>query len=483
VFQLRNIELLALLFYAASTAAIGLGIVLAIFRKRELRWLGLSGALVGTVTAGVITLFSHSIKISSGASLIDANLLTLAQGAAGILLPIVGGVVLVVAVMAGALWLHRRGLRRLIWAAPVTLSLTSFAGVWLMTTASLAQTDVKVAPGATTGLSVPRGFEISAYYLHPLDTPTGLAVGPDGNLYVATFGGKIVVLHDPQHTGQATSMTTFASGLDRLSTLAWHGQDLYVEQAGKITVLRDTTGHGQANWSKDIVTGLPAYVYPLHANFGLAFGPDGRLYFGVGSTSNASPEQDPQSTRMWSVNLDGSDRRLVAIGVRNTFGVAFNSAGDLFVTDNGPNWVGAGSMIGDEIKQVVPNGHYGFPAFGMPRPSDDWLPPTLILPPHVSPTGITFYDHATGPAVFPAEYQNNAFVAFWNSGQVARVQFTKMADGSYAAHWNLFAQGLHNPLGITTAPDGNIFVSDFGTGTIYRIGATSSTNVAQLSQR
>ena len=467
--QLRSIELLALLLYAASTVSIVLGILAATLGKGELRAIGLVFAGAGTITAGVITLLSYAVKIPSGASLIDVNLTSLAQAASGIVLPLAAGLVLVVALAAGTLAMHRRGHHHLVWAAPMTFGTTSFAGILLMINASLAQTTVIPAQSAS-GIAVPRGFQITHYYDRALSSPTALAFGPDGNLYVALYAGKIVVLHRAQNTKQASELTVFASGLDRPVALAWHGSDLFVAQAGKITVMRDTAQRGRANEMKDLVTGLPAYVYPLHANFGLAFGPDGRLYFGVGATTNASAEQNPMAARIWSVNPDGSDLREVASGVRNTFGLAFNTAGDLFETDNGPNWEGA--AIGDELKWVVNDGRYGFPNFGMPRPNDDWRAPTAIFPPHVSADGIAFYPANPGSKhAFPGDYWGDAFVSFWNTGQLARVRLAKLPDGTYTAAWSLFAQGLNNPLGVTTDPDGSLLVADFGTGTIYSISA------------
>ena len=403
--------------------------------------------------------------------MIDVNLNALARTAGTIVLPVVGGLGLVAALIVGARALYRNGRKRLIWLAPATLGVASFAGVFLMVDISLTQTTVR-PPTQATEITLPAGFQIEHYYDRQVDTPSALAFGPDGRLYVASYGGKIIALHDSKGAGHADRMTVFADGLDKPTALAWRGNDLYVHQAGKVTMFRDTAKRGRADWSKDLVINLPSYVYPLHVNLGLAFGPDGRLYFGVGSTTNAGAEENPMAARIWSMNPDGSDLQEFAYGVRNPFGIAFNSAGDLFATDNAPNW--EGTVPGDELKYIAKGGRYGFPEFGEPPPNADWQGPAVIFPPHVSPTGIAFYNSTQ----FPANFRGNAFVAFWNTGRLARVQLAKMADGTYAAEWHYFAQGLKNPIAVAVGADGSLFVADFGSSAIYRVTATDSINVA-----
>ncbi len=459
---LRSIELLALTCYAMAFAAIAAGFGLIVMRRGALRWVGVSFLLIGAFSTGAITAFGHLIKIPGGASLIDVNLTTLAELSGSIILSLVAGLAITLSLIAGAMLLSRLNHRAWTFAMPALLCVAFVVGILGLINISLAQTRVERAVSMPT-IVLNKHFYIDTYYHNELDAPTALAFGPDGNLYVALFTGKIVVLHDMKRMGQADSLTVYADGLNKPTGLLWRGKDLYIEQAGKITLARDLSGRGRADSFTDIVTGLPAYVYPLHANFGLTLGPDDRLYFSVGSTSNVSAETNPAAARIWSMKPDGSDLRVHATGVRNAFGMAFNAQGDLFATDNAPNWKGA--VLGDELKQIRPGGVYGFPQFGMPAADADWLPPTLIFPQHTSAAGIVFYNDSK----FSPEYKDNAFVAFWNTGQIARVLLSKLPDGSYASRWELFAQGLKNPLAITTGPDGLLYVADFGSDAIYKI--------------
>ncbi|MCS6849081.1 MAG: PQQ-dependent sugar dehydrogenase [Anaerolineae bacterium] len=451
--------------------ALLLGVLIARLYEDQRRLSGVLFAIFGALIISTMAILSFAVKTPDGASLIDINLLDMVRTVAKIALPLLVGIAVSGVLIASALRFLHTSKSWVIWLAPSVLLAASLAGVNLLVKSSLAQTAVVHSPEHRGGIMLLQGFDIEYYYDYRIEAPSAMAFGPDGNLYVALLGGKIIILHDSRHVGRADRMTVFADGLDKPTALAWHGNDLYVQQAGKLTILRDTAKRGRADWSKDIVTDLPAYLYPLHANHGLAFGPDGRVYFGVGSTTNASPETNPLAARIWSVNPDGSDLQEFAYGVRNPYGMAFNSAGDLFVTDNAPNW--EGTTPGDELKHIVKGGQYGFPNFGEPPPNAAWRGPVVIFPQHVSPTGIAFYNGHQ----FPEAFQDNAFVALWNTGQLVRIQLSKLADGSYAAKWHYFAQGLKNPVAVVVGMDGSLFVADFGEGAIYRITATASAHV------
>jgi glucose/arabinose dehydrogenase len=238
-----------------------------------------------------------------------------------------------------------------------------------------------------------------------------------------------------------------------------------VASHGKISVLRDSTGHGRADQIHDIVTNLPTRLYDWHSNNGLAFGPDGRLYFPVGSTSDSSPETHKYAASILSVNPDGSDLRVFATGVRNPFALAFNSRGDLFATDNGPDTFT--ETPPDELNQIVEGADYGFSKyFGVPPVGSATRGPIALFPPHASADGIAIYDAAQ----FPAEYKDNAFVVSFHRGEVYRVQLVKSPSGDYLTNTSMFANGLDEPLDITVGPDGGLYIADWGDSAIYRVG-------------
>jgi glucose/arabinose dehydrogenase len=215
-----------------------------------------------------------------------------------------------------------------------------------------------------------------------------------------------------------------------------------------------------------VVSDLPSLVLKPHSNNGLAFGPDGRLYFGVGSTTEGQIEENPLAAAILSVKPDGSDLKVFARGLGNTFDVAFNSAGALFGGDNSPGGEEGADDPADEFNYLVEGEHYGYPYFYGDPPKNNGTRGALVtFPAHSSPTGVSFYTGAT----YPAQYRDNAFITLWNRGEVARIELARTSGGDYLARSTTFGKGFLYPIDTAVGPDGNLYVADFGTSAIYRI--------------
>src|SRR5207237_478813 len=80
-----------------------------------------------------------------------------------------------------------------------------------------------------------------------------------------------------------------------------------------------------------VVKGIP---FGEHQQDNVVVGPDGRLYWGSGSTCDVCHERSPRSAAILSLRPDGSDLRVVARGLRTPDGIAFWH-GDLFVAEWG----------------------------------------------------------------------------------------------------------------------------------------------------
>ncbi len=313
-------------------------------------------------------------------------------------------------------------------------------------------------------ITLGQGFSWSIFAQGTMDNPTAIAFGPKGELYVADIGGSLWVADDKNGDYTADTIRRFAADFRLLVGLAWHGDELYTASSGKIEALRDTNGDGAADQRRIVVEGLPSMVLMPHSNNGLAFGPDGRLYFGVGSTTDGQVEQDEHAAAIMSVNPDGSDLRVFARGLGNSFDVAFNSEGELFAGDNSPH--GEGVDPPDEFNHIVEGGHYGFPYFyGDPPDTGGTRGAIVSFPAHSTPTGATFY---TGDQ-YPAEYRDSGFTTLWTRGEIARVEVGRAASGNYLGRTSTFGHGFLYPIDVTTGPDGNLYVADFGTSAIYRI--------------
>lgn len=142
-----------------------------------------------------------------------------------------------------------------------------------------------------------------------------MAFDPDGRLYIAELGGRILV-------DNGGAWQRVAAGLAQPLGLAFRGADLYVFWQGGVSVL-EGVGEGAIRGQRDIISGLP---FGRHQNNGLAFGPDGKLYMGVGSTCDACVERDPRSATIMRFNADGSGGGVFARGLRNVCDLAFQPA-------------------------------------------------------------------------------------------------------------------------------------------------------------
>ncbi|HZM86043.1 MAG TPA: PQQ-dependent sugar dehydrogenase [Blastocatellia bacterium] len=275
-----------------------------------------------------------------------------------------------------------------------------------------AQTNpVTIAPGFEFNLfadptRVPE-FAASAY-----NGPVSLAFDSRGRLFVGTYNGRILIMLDNDEDGRLDQIKTFATGLIQPLGLEFRANgDLFLTNnelfgAGRIIRLRDLNGDDVADESTIIIDGLPSEGD--HQTDRLKFGPDGLLYFGQGSSTDAGtpdpgrPGERPLNASILRIDVDNPTISVVATGLRNPFGMAFHPEnGQLFTTDGGSGELGQAQDTSplEEINWIVMGSHYGFP--GCEGPPNAGNPacagvrgPIATFAPHLTPTSIAFY---TGP--------------------------------------------------------------------------------------
>ena len=94
-------------------------------------------------------------------------------------------------------------------------------------------------------VTVPDGFQVGVFAQH-LGTPVGLALGPSGNLWIATEQGDIVEVRSTTSGGAAGKTTVFAQDLPNPRGIAVSGDTIYVSVDDGIVRLQDTDGDGHA---------------------------------------------------------------------------------------------------------------------------------------------------------------------------------------------------------------------------------------------
>ena len=81
-------------------------------------------------------------------------------------------------------------------------------------------------------------------------------------------------------------------------------------------------------------------------------------------------------------------------------------------------------------------------------------------------SGVAIETGQLGPTVGTA-----AVVAEWALGKIVRVGLVR-SGGTYTATVGTLLTGIANPVGVINGPDGALFVSDWKSGTIYRISGS-----------
>lgn len=326
-------------------------------------------------------------------------------------------------------------------------------------------------------LKLPPGFEISVWARVP--GARSLAQAPDGRIFVGSRSGdKVYVVKD----GKAQ---VFAQGLESPNGVAFKDGKVYVAEISRI---QEFDGNAQAKLPLKPLRTLPQ-VFPSDTHHGwkfIRFAPDGKLYVPVGANCNiCDPGKD--FARIYRIDVNGTSKEEVAVGVRNTVGFDFHpDTKELWFTDNGRDWMGD-DRPPCEVNRLTKLGqNFGFPfchgknildpEFGAGKSCADFVAPEVELRAHVAPLGMRFY---TGK-LFPVEYHNSIILAehgSWNrsSAQGYRLTWVKL-KGSQVEKVQGFVEGWlqgdsawGRPVDVEVLPDGSMLVSDDKAGAIYKL--------------
>ncbi len=337
---------------------------------------------------------------------------------------------------------------------------------------------------------LPPGFT-SHYYAHlPFGQPTVITFGADGALYALSVEGEVVKMTDTDGDGFAETITPVytdtTNQLEHAVGMAFHDGTLYVSDGGRVSTLTDSDGDGTLDTVTPIVTGLPNQMYTFHSNNGIAFGPDGKLYIGVGSSTDHGPLQVEHEASVLRMNPDGSDLETFATGFRNPYDLVFTPQGDLFTADNSPDAIDHDLpyLPPEEVDHVQQGKNYGFPdVFGFPPPGSAVAPPVVDLFTSSASSGITYQDSDT----FPPGYRG-LYLAQFGTGadypgaagvhtgrQVVYISLTPDGHGSFSGTWKPFAVfrsdlGVpYSPIDVTVGAEGALYIAEWSSSTVFRV--------------
>ncbi|MBA3873139.1 MAG: PQQ-dependent sugar dehydrogenase [Anaerolineae bacterium] len=391
----------------------------------------------------------------------------------------------------------------------IGLALTLLTGLSAFTPAAAQDS-------AVARLKAPDGFTVGLF-AKGLNKPRLMTVGDDGSLYVAEEGGSSVThLTDADGDGVAEKQDVIAQNMPLAHAVEWHDGWLYVSEGNQIERIQDADGDGKFEGREVVTTNIPAAVH--HVTRTVHFGPDGKMYVSVGSSSNNDPETDPRRAAILRFNPDGSipddnpyakdaDKQrqpIWAEGLRNSIDFIFTADGKLWADHNGSDDLGNDIPPEKVVINVEKGKNYGWPycytpaqgavpagtvdvqdtrvPFGGSISSCDQSAPALFTDlAHSAPIGMTMY---SGTA-FPADYQGNIFEAYhgsWNSTQPrdCKVQMIVVKDGVPVSS-EPFLTGFRDndqqdcasawgrPAGVAVGKKGELFVSDDQNGNVYRV--------------
>ena len=316
-----------------------------------------------------------------------------------------------------------------------------------------------------------------------LSLPEGLAFDSSGNLYIAGFGnGTVSVL--PGATGSvfgsnvtADRLSTVASGLNNPWGLAFDASgDLYIANSGNDTVsvlAKSTNTQFGVPANGNNVT--PAVLAGLNSPHGLAVDSLGDLYIsnlGNGTVSELVHLAAIQSmSAAQGTALGGTSVTITGSGFDNATSVDFGSTPATSFTVN---------ATGTSITAISPPHSAGVvdvsvttlaPVHSPFAGADKFTFVSPILTP-------IFQSIESGPEGDAFDAAGNLYVALNTLGTLVVVP---KASGTLFGHTvtegvaTTLVTGLSHPTGVAVDPSGNVFVTDFGSGSITVLPAATGT--------
>jgi len=403
------------------------------------------------------------------------------------------------ALPAAALLAIAAGLAQAQTAAPAAAPATPSAPPpWQQgMTPELAKANLHPLVGHVTGrpasdlpiknLKVPAGFKVEVW-VDGIPDARSLTLGDKGTVFVGNrLQNNVYAVTEKDGKREAK---VILKDLNAPNGVLFHKGTLFVAERERILRydgIEDNLASPPA--PKVVIDGLPQQ--PGHFWKVLAMGPDGKLYFNIGSPQNITMPSYIQAAIM-RVDPNTGVLETYSTGIRNSVGMDFDPrTKKLWFTSNARDWLGEDSPA--DILSVVsfkgeqhgfPYCHQGDmldPIYGKGRTCAEFTPPVHKLGPHIAPLGMRFY---TGN-MFPASYKNTMLIAqhgSWNKTVKHGynvIHVTLDAKGKVAKS-EPFLEGFltddkadppmwGRPVDVMQMKDGSVLVSDDYNGIIYRV--------------
>ena len=320
-------------------------------------------------------------------------------------------------------------------------------------------------PGENTTqlpLKIPDGYSISIY-AKDLINPRDLIQDPNGNILVSiTSSGKVISIING-------NSETVVSNLNNPHGLAFNGNKLYIAETNSVSIYDyDLVTHKTTNKKKiiDLPSGGGHFTRSLLIK-------ENKLYVSTGSSCNVCIETDPKRASIWYSNLDGSDLKPFATGLRNSVFMTLNpKTNEIWATNMGRDFLGD-NLPPETVNIIRQEANYGWPfcygnkitdnetnSNGSKFDCSKMSSPELSFQAHSAPLGLAFLG-------------NDLLVAYhgsWNRSAPTGYKVVRFHNGKeedFITGW-LQPDGnvLGRPVDILVRGEG-IYISDDKAGVIY----------------
>jgi len=343
-----------------------------------------------------------------------------------------------------------------------------------------------------TAAALPPGFVETQFGGNLPGSPTAMAFAPDGRLFVCLQGGQLLVIKNGSLLSTPfVTLTVDSSGERGLLGIAFDPNfttNNYVylyytvstspihNRVSRFTAAGDTAVPG----SEAVILELDNLSAATNHNGGaIHFGPDAKLYIGVGENGNGANSQTLSNLlgKMLRINADGTiptdnpfyntatgnNRAIWALGLRNPFTFAFQPGTTrLFIND-------VGQSTWEEINDGIAGSNYGWPTTEGPTSNPAFRSP------------IYYYGHGTtsttGCAIVGGAFYNPSVLQF-PSSYIGKYFFADLCGGwirvfdPTAGTATGFATGIVNPVDLHVGPDGALYYLARGSGgQVFRVTA------------
>lgn len=371
--------------------------------------------------------------------------------------------------------------------------------------------------------TAPAGFVVEKF-AEGFDNPRWMYVTPNGDVLVAEtnsnhsvleqIGGTIIganksnnlshsadritLLRDTNKDGIPDQKDTLLTGLNQPFGMLIIGNWLYVGNTDALVRYPYKAGQTKISEQPEKILDLPAGDHNRHWARNIITNSDSsKIYIAVGSGSNVAENgiaNELLRADILEINLDGSDLKVYASGLRNPVGMGWApGTKTLWTVVNERDELGD-ELVPDYLTSVQEGGFYGWPYsyYGQhidPRVEETQIElvkksivPDVRLGSHTASLGLAFYTANT----FPKKYQGGVFIAqhgSWNRSVLAgyKVVFIPFSKGKPSGKPEDFLTGfianiekseVHGrPVGLVLLPDGSLLVTDDVTNIIWRIQA------------